>query len=136
MYHNFCIHLCVSGHRGGLYVLAIVKSAAMNTGVHESLSVMVFSGYMARSGMLGSHGSSIPRFFKEYPCCSPLWLYQFDGFHLIPHFVLALRVFLPSYIKGTQIIINNRPNKYCIDHFTNVLNIWKTLVINRGNSKD
>ena len=44
------------------HVLAIVKSAAMNTGVHVSLSVMVFSGYIPRSGIIGSYGSSIPSF--------------------------------------------------------------------------
>ena len=32
-------------------VLAIVNSAAMNTGVHVSFQNMVFSGYMPRSGM-------------------------------------------------------------------------------------
>ena len=44
------------------YVLAAVKSAAMNTGVHASLSFMVFSGYMPTSGIVGAYGSSVPRF--------------------------------------------------------------------------
>jgi len=65
MYHNFCIHSCVSGHLGGFYVLAIVKSAAMNIGVHESLSIMVFSGYIPSSGMVESYGSSTPRFLRN-----------------------------------------------------------------------
>ena len=65
MYHNFCIHSCVSGYLGGFYVLAIVKSAAMNIGVHESLSIMVFSGYIPSSGMIESYGSSTSRFLRN-----------------------------------------------------------------------
>ena len=42
------------------HILAIVKSARMNTGVHVSLSGMVFSGYMPSSGVAGSNGNSIP----------------------------------------------------------------------------
>ena len=34
MYHNFCIHSYISGYIGCFHVLAIVRSAAMNTGVH------------------------------------------------------------------------------------------------------
>ena len=36
----------------------------------------VFSGYMFRSGIAGSHGNDFFQFFKEPPFCSPLWLYQ------------------------------------------------------------
>ena len=53
MYHNFFIHSSVDGHLGCFHVLAIVNSAAMNNGIHVSLSVLVSSGYMPRSGMLG-----------------------------------------------------------------------------------
>ena len=56
MYHNFCIGLSINGHLD-YHVLAIVKSAAMNIGVHVSLSIMVFSGYMPNSGIVGSIGS-------------------------------------------------------------------------------
>ena len=40
-------------------VLAIVYSSAMNTGVHVSLWIMVFSGYMPMSGIAGSYGNPI-----------------------------------------------------------------------------
>ena len=45
--------------------LAIVNSAAMNTGVHVSLSVLVFLGCMPSSGLAGSYGSSIPSFLRN-----------------------------------------------------------------------
>ena len=63
MYHCFLIHLSADGHPGGFYVLAIINSAAMNIGVHESLSILVFSVCMPSSGIAGSYGSSISRFF-------------------------------------------------------------------------
>ena len=59
MYHIFYIHSSVDGHLGCSHVLAIVNSAAINTGVHVLLEIMVFSEYMPRSGIAGSYGSSI-----------------------------------------------------------------------------
>ena len=44
MDHISLIHSSVDGHLGCLHVLAIAKSAAMNTGVRVSLRVMVSSG--------------------------------------------------------------------------------------------
>ena len=49
MYHNFFIHSSVDGHLGCFYVLAIVNSAAMHSGIHVSFSILVSSGYMPRS---------------------------------------------------------------------------------------
>ena len=50
--------LSVDGHIGCSLVLVIINSAAMNTGV-MCLLIMVFSGCMPNSGMVGSYGSSV-----------------------------------------------------------------------------
>ena len=41
MYHSFLIHLSADGHLGCFHVLAMINSAAMNIGVHVSLSDLV-----------------------------------------------------------------------------------------------
>ena len=56
MYVPFFIHSSIDGHLGCPHVLAIIHSVAMNTGV--SFRIIVFSRYMPRSGIAGSHGSS------------------------------------------------------------------------------
>ena len=57
--HIFFVHSSVDGHLVCFHVLVIVNSAAMNIGVHISFRIMVFSGYMPKSGIAGSYGSSI-----------------------------------------------------------------------------
>ena len=51
MCHNFCIHSSVDGLVASI---SVVKSAVTNIEVRASLSITVFSGYMASSGTVGS----------------------------------------------------------------------------------
>ena len=65
MYHSFLIHSSADGHLGCFRVLAIINSAAMNIGVHVSLSILVSLVYMPSSGIAGSYGSSISSFLRN-----------------------------------------------------------------------
>ena len=49
MYHSFLIHLSADGHLGCFHVLPIINSAAMNIGVHVSLSDLVSSTFFMGS---------------------------------------------------------------------------------------
>ena len=54
MYHSFLIDSSADGHLGYYHVLAIINSAAMNIGVHVSLSILVSSVCMPSIGIAGS----------------------------------------------------------------------------------
>ena len=65
MCHSFLIHSSYDGHLGCFHVQAIINSAAMNIGVHVSLSDLVSLVCMLRSGIVGSYGSSISSFLRN-----------------------------------------------------------------------
>ena len=65
MYHSILIHSYADWHLGCFHVLVIINSAAMNIGVHVSLSDLVSSVCMPRSGIAGSYGSSNSSFLRN-----------------------------------------------------------------------
>ena len=65
MYHSFLIHSSADGHLGCFHAGVIINSAAVNIGVHVSLSDLVSSVCMPRSGIAGSYGSSISSFISN-----------------------------------------------------------------------
>ena len=69
MSHNFLIHLSADGHLDCSHVLAIVNSAAVNIGVHVSLSILISLVFVPSSGI---SGQSFLQFFKGI---STLFLY-------------------------------------------------------------
>ena len=67
IYNFFFVQSSVDGHLRCCHILDIVNNAAMNTWVCVSfqISVFIFSGYILRSGIAGSHGSSIFSFLRN-----------------------------------------------------------------------
>ena len=61
IHHIFFILSPVDGPLGCFHILAIVNSAAMKIGVHVTFQMGIFVSlsYISRSGITGSHGSSI-----------------------------------------------------------------------------
>ena len=65
MYHSFLIHSSAYGHLVCFHVLAIINSVVMNIGGTMSLSILVSSVCMPRSGIAESYGSSISSFLRN-----------------------------------------------------------------------
>ena len=65
MYHSFLIYSSADGHLGCFHVLAVINSAAINIGVHVSLSILVSSVCMISNGIAGSYGSYISSFLRN-----------------------------------------------------------------------
>ena len=76
VYHN--LSFLLNEYLYYFHILAIVYVVAVNTGEHVSflLSVLGHFGYIPRSGISRSYGSSIFSFLRNLPYCSPQGLHQ------------------------------------------------------------
>ena len=80
MYHILLICSSVSEHLGCFYLLAIVNTAAINTGMQVSLQDSAFSYfvYLPRSGIAKSYGNSIFNLLKVlHAKYFPWWFHCF-----------------------------------------------------------
>ena len=91
MYHSFLIHSSADGQLGCFHVLAMINSAAMNIGVHMSLSDLVSLVCMPRSGI------------AKGP--SQLSLHHLLHMDQVEELILALRVSVRPYPRGVGVVM-------------------------------
>ena len=62
---NSPLYVCITTSLSIHLLMDVINSAAMNTGVYVSLSIMVFSECMPSSGIVRSYSNSISRFLRN-----------------------------------------------------------------------
>jgi hypothetical protein len=112
MYHIFCIHSFVEGHLGSFQLLAIINKAAVNIVEHVPLlHVGASSGYMPRSGIAGSSGSTMSNFLRNHQsdfqsgCTSLQSHQQWRSVPLFPHprqHLLSPEFFILAILTGVR----------------------------------
>ena len=98
VYYLF-MHASVSEPLGCIYILAVVNSAAINTGVHVSfpITVFIFSRYMPRSGIAEYHGNSIFSLLRKI--------------HTVFHFGCTN---LHSHWQGKMVLFSSHPFQHLL----------------------